>query len=124
MLSVGVDLVYIERIATFYAKYGDHFLKVVCTPLEREYCANRSEHLAGLFAVKEAVAKALGIGLAYLSLDGIYMTEVEIQVPSQCQVSIRLHDRAREYAEKLGVNEWSISLARTGEYALATAVAM
>ncbi len=63
--GVGTDLCRIERIAS--AIQNPRFLERIYTGRERErlnhMCEERkAEHAAGLFAAKEAVAKALGTG--------------------------------------------------------------
>lgn len=60
--SVGLDLVEIARFRGY--KKNDSFLKKVFTQQERFYCfsyKNPFPHLAGIFALKEAARKALGV---------------------------------------------------------------
>ena len=66
LIGVGCDLVEIGRIRNSWEGYGDRFLSKVLTDGEKEifHRKNQSmEFLAGRFAVKEAAAKALGLGL-------------------------------------------------------------
>ncbi|MDF1544107.1 MAG: holo-ACP synthase [bacterium] len=63
MKSIGIDIVEIERIAADIERFGDRFIKRVLSERERELYENRSDKelfLAGRFAAKEAVIKALG----------------------------------------------------------------
>lgn len=74
--GIGLDLCGIERIKKFIE--NDHFLERVYTPRERERIRaasdiRRGEIAAGLFAAKEAVAKALGTGF-----DGFGPIDIEI----------------------------------------------
>ena len=62
-LSVGVDLVEIPRIARAIGRWGDRFLQRVYTPQEISRCRGRVPELAVRFAAKEAVSKALGVGI-------------------------------------------------------------
>ncbi len=60
---IGTDIVDISRFSKFTSK-DDAFIKKVFTPSEIEYCfryKSPSEHLAGIFAAKEAVSKALSV---------------------------------------------------------------
>lgn len=61
--GIGVDIVSIERIKKVYEKFGKKFLERVFTEREINYSFSHSNpfpHLAGRFAGKEAVIKALG----------------------------------------------------------------
>ena len=63
--GIGADLVDIARIQALLDRYGERFLRRVFTGKETAYAlsgANTAERLAGRFAVKEAVFKALGSG--------------------------------------------------------------
>ncbi len=60
--SVGNDIVEIGRIRKLIHQYGQRFFKHIYTDQEVEWCNQRMEpsvHLAGRFAAKEAVKKAL-----------------------------------------------------------------
>jgi len=63
MLGVGTDIVEISRIAR--AIESNAFLRKCFTENELAFAAakaNAAQHLAGCFAAKESVAKALGVG--------------------------------------------------------------
>lgn len=63
MRSIGLDIVDTERISKDLSRFGDRFAMRILGPRERELFAkrkNRPEFLAGRFACKEAVVKALG----------------------------------------------------------------
>lgn len=62
----GVDLVEVDRLRG----KSDGFMRRVYTPGERERAVS-TESLAGLWAVKEAVAKALGTGIGAVSFQEI-----------------------------------------------------
>lgn len=60
--SIGNDIVEIRRIRQLINQYGPRFFKHVYTNREVEWCNQRMEpsvHLAGRFAAKEAIKKAL-----------------------------------------------------------------
>jgi len=56
---VGVDLVELKRFKKAVDRGQDRFLKRVFCP--KELSDQRIEHLAGLFAAKEAIVKALSL---------------------------------------------------------------
>jgi len=61
--AIGIDIVETTRIAKALSTYGDRFLKRILGPDELELFerrADRIQFLAGRFAAKEAVVKALG----------------------------------------------------------------
>ncbi|MFN2463494.1 MAG: NAD(P)H-hydrate dehydratase [Candidatus Dormibacteria bacterium] len=59
-MQLGIDVVPVARIAAAIERYGDRFLKRVYTPAELAYARGNVEKLAGRWAAKEAVLKALG----------------------------------------------------------------
>lgn len=62
---MGNDIIEIERIRKVYERHGERFLDHILTPIEKEECLSKNtlQYLAGRFAAKEAVAKALGTGI-------------------------------------------------------------
>ena len=61
-IKVGTDLVAIERVKASLEKFGEKFLDRFLSPNEKAY-AKRIESIAGYWAAKEAIAKALGCGI-------------------------------------------------------------
>ncbi len=59
---IGIDLVKVERISRIRAKFGDAFLRKFLTENEITLIKN-DRSLAGFYAAKEAIAKALGTGI-------------------------------------------------------------
>ncbi len=123
MLTTGVDIIYIPRVERAVRQFGDRFLERVYTPLERLYCRERIPELAVRFAAKEAVAKALGVGMRILARDGIRWHEAEIVGDGRGKPLVRLHGGAAARAGELGLIEWSVSLTHEREYAVAFVVA-
>lgn len=63
IIGTGVDITEVRRLRVAIEKWGDEFLGRVFTPEELENAKSRGslyQHLAGRFAAKEAVFKALG----------------------------------------------------------------
>lgn len=122
-LAVGVDLVDIARVERALKRYGERFLRRVFTPAEVIYSRGRAPELAARFAAKEAVAKALGVGVRILAPDGVGWQEVEILGDWRGRPEVYLHGWAAERAAQLGLVHWAISLSHEREYAIAFVVA-
>ena len=123
MFTTGVDLIEIARVERILARYGDRFLERVFTPAEVLYCRARLPELAARFAAKEAVAKALGVGVRMIARDGVRWRDVEVTGDARGKPLIRLYGRAAERAAELGLTEWAVSLSHTREHAIAFVVA-
>src|SRR5689334_361296 len=66
ILGIGTDIIEVKRIALAITRRGAPFLDRLFTPDEQHYCLQHStseRNFAGRFAAKEAVAKALGLGI-------------------------------------------------------------
>lgn len=64
--GIGVDLLSKKRIFETYKRFGDRFLKRIMTPFEIKFYAESlkiEERLAKIFSGKEAIGKALGVGI-------------------------------------------------------------
>lgn len=101
VVGLGVDLCEIDRVQAVLARHGARFLDRVCAPGEvRRPLASRriGEHVAGLFAAKEAAMKALGTGMR-----GVAFREVAVARAPGGPPRLVLSGRAREKADALGV---------------------
>ncbi len=121
MLTIGVDLVEVKRIETAVARYGDRFLARVFTDEEQVYCRGRAPELAARFAAKEAVSKALGVGIQHR--EGVCWREINVISDARGKPSVQLLDRAAQRAEELGLGTFALSLSHTHDYAIAMFVA-
>ena len=119
MLRTGVDIIEIARVERVMARSSERFLARIFTPQERAYCQERVASLAGRFAVKEAVAKALGTGIGEMT-----WAEIEVVSDESGRPELVLHGAAKRLADELGLKEWSISLSHTENHAIGFAVAM
>ncbi|MFI5333891.1 MAG: holo-ACP synthase [Chlamydiales bacterium] len=66
IFGIGNDIMEIDRIGESYREHGERFLERILTPKERAYCHKHQDllpHIAARFSGKEAVAKALGVGI-------------------------------------------------------------
>ena len=119
MLAVGVDMIEVGRIERGLKRFGQRFADRFFTSGEQAECAGDAQRLAGRFAVKEAVGKALGTGIG-----DICWVDVEIINDTRGRPELRLHNNARELADGLGLDTWSISLSHTEQHAIGFAVGM
>ncbi|MEX2670501.1 MAG: holo-ACP synthase [Phycisphaeraceae bacterium] len=124
ILAHGIDLVEIQRITDMMQRHGDRFLSRCFTAAEQAYAMEsakrRDERLAARFAAKEAGLKAIGTGWR----DGIAWTDVEVTRLPSGQPQLKLHNRAREVAESLGVTRLLVSLSHTDDHAIASVIAI
>lgn len=118
-LRTGVDLCEISRLREAVERQGERLLARVFTAAEREQCGENYASLAARFAAKEAVGKALGTGLGPVAF-----TDIEVIRGENREPILRLHGKALEKANALNLTGWAISLSHTGEYALASVVAI
>lgn len=120
-LSLGIDIVEIERIEKILLK-RKRFLQRVFSPEELEGIDRRknfARHIAGRFAGKEAVAKAMGTGI-----NGFSFKEIVILKDRNGKPRVELRGKAKEVAISRGISEIAISLSFTRENAVASAVAI
>ncbi|WKR22524.1 hypothetical protein AIF0345_2475 [Actinomyces israelii] len=125
ILGIGTDLVAVgrleARLVSVPALAGRLF-----TPQERAACAGRATCLAGRFAAKEAVVKALGSALAEAGRgapSGWRYTDVEVVSAPGAPPRLALHGVARATAAGLGVAGWRLSLTHDDGRALAFVIA-
>ena len=116
-LTVGIDIIEIDRVARVAERWGARFLERVYTPGELAYCRGRADRLASRFAAKEAVMKALGTGTR-----GIGWREIEVVRKSSGAPTVALHGRASRRAAAMGVHSLAISLSHSRSYAVASVV--
>jgi holo-[acyl-carrier protein] synthase len=122
-LSTGVDIIELDRIYRALERYGDRFLARIYTPEEIARYGERLPELAARFAAKEAVSKALGVGINHMSSYGIGWREVEVLPDPLGKPVVRLTGRARQLAQEQGLRQWAISLSHGRDYAVAFVVA-
>lgn len=117
----GIDMVACDRLDDLLSRHGSRFLQRVFTQAELDYCQSRKNatpHLAGRFAVKEAVLKVLGTGWR----DGIAWTDIETRNEPSGQPRVALHGRCRQIAEQLGLKTILVSISHIDTHAIASAI--
>lgn len=121
IIGIGVDIVDVERIRKITRKFGDKFLEKVFTGNEIHYCkqkADRTLHLAGRFAVKEAMFKALGTGWRF----GITWRDIEVRNNTIGAPTVKLSGKALEYARQANADNIYVSISHDGSFAVASVV--
>ncbi len=119
VMGLGTDIVEIARIEALSLRYGSRLAQRLLSPHEWNYyqqCRQPIRFLARRFAVKEAAAKALGIGIR----QGIAFCDFEIQNNALGKPCLVLHRRAAEVARQNGVTRHWVSIADERRYAIAT----
>jgi len=114
--AIGVDIIEIGRIGRAVSRWQDSFLKRIYTPAELDDHHNISS-LAARFAAKEAVMKALGMGVGAVSWRDIEILRKEGGAPL-----VKLHGRALARSKEIGIARFSISMSHSREYAVAFVV--
>jgi len=119
--GIGVDIIEVPRIERAVARWGEVFLGRVFTEAERHHAGTSPgapQRLAGRFAAKEAVMKALGLGWRSMA-----WREIEIATDLLGKPVVRLSGRAATAAHRLGVGAWLVSISHTRRLAIAQALA-
>ena len=123
ILSHGIDLVEIPRLARLVDRHPQRFLDRCFTDAERAYSESnpkrRLEHYAARFAAKEAGMKALGTGWAL----GVTWMDIEVAHAASGAPVLVLHNAASERARQMGADRWLLSLTHTEKYAMASVIA-
>ena len=121
MIGIGTDVVEVERFRLALRRTPGLAVRLF-SDAERAYAARRrdpTERLAARFAAKEAVMKAMGVGLWRFPLRDIEVVRAASGAPSVC-----LHGGAATLAAERGVTEWRLTLTHTSTLAQAIAVAL
>jgi holo-[acyl-carrier protein] synthase len=113
--GVGVDIIEIDRVKR--ACQNERFLLRVFTEPEIASASGRPESLAGLFAAKEAVSKALGTGFS--EFDPI---EVELLKDKAGKPFLEPHGRMKAIMEESGIVRCHVSISHSKGSAVAVAV--
>jgi phosphopantetheine--protein transferase-like protein len=121
VVGLGVDLCDVERMRQALDRTPS-LRRRLFTQAEREYCDRRrdpAERYAVRFAAKEAVLKAMGVGLGACAL-----RDIEVVRASSGAPSLALHASAAGVAAERGIVAWQLSLTHTETVAQATALAL
>jgi len=119
--GIGTDLIELDRVARLYFEYGDRLLHRLFTPEERSYFAAWADpvpRIAGRFAAKEAVMKALGTGWS----DGVRWRDIEVARHPSGKPVVKLHGEARRIFSSLGASEIHCTITHSKDHAMAMVI--
>jgi holo-[acyl-carrier protein] synthase len=120
ILGTGTDLIRISRIRKAMENAGERFISRIFTDRERAYARKHKTgemKFANKFAAKEAVCKALGLGIGQHR-----WKDIEIVNNRYGKPEVILHNRAKEYFDSVNGKSIFVSVSDTREYALAFCV--
>ena len=118
IIGIGTDIINISRIQRVIKKYPTGFAERILHRNElKVFKTHKSPdfYVAKRFAGKEAVAKALGTGIA----KGVAFKDIEISNNPDGQPILILHGKTLEIAQQKGVNKNFISLSDEQKFAIA-----
>jgi len=113
-MKIGTDITVVSRIEKSLEKFGDRFLSKFLNEEEKQL-SQKAESVAGYWAAKEAISKALGCGIgAELSFLDIIIYKDEKKAPH-----FKLSAKAQELHK---ITNSSLSIAHDGGFAIAMVV--
>jgi holo-[acyl-carrier protein] synthase len=121
LVGLGTDLVEVARFRLAMDRRATLADRLFSDD-EREYAFRQfdpAKNLAARFGAKEAVMKALGVGLWKFAFRDVEVVRRKGGAPS-----IALYGRAEALAGERGVRAWHLSLTHTDTMAMAVAVAL
>ena len=121
IVGIGTDIVQISRIEGILERFNDRFAKRILTEDELQVFYNTKQQarfLAKRFAVKEAVAKALGTGFS----DNVLMTQIGVKNDKLGKPVLEFYGKTKNFVESLDVSKYYVSISDEAIYALAFVV--
>ncbi len=121
IVGIGNDLVDLDRFRRVLERRAG-LVEKLFTESEREYALRRTdptERFAVRFAAKEAVLKAMGVGIG-----AVDWHDIEVRRDEDGQPSVVLSGRASTLATQLGIQGWRLTLSHSAIVAQAVVVAL
>ena len=118
-MNIGVDIVQISRIERLIERQPN-FVPRFFTAAEVEFFKRRNSSaqvIAGNFALKEALSKALGTGFVGFMLSDVEVLRNELGAPT-----VRLYGPAETLFHEKGYQTILASLSHDGDYAVGMVV--
>jgi holo-[acyl-carrier protein] synthase len=123
VIGHGIDMVEVAELRRWIEDPRDPLIPRCFVSAEIEEiggATDRVERLAGRFAAKEAVLKALGTGFGA----GVAFTDVVIHRTPGAAPDVQLTGGAANAATALGVTAWRLSITHAGGLAMASVLAL
>jgi holo-[acyl-carrier protein] synthase len=120
LIGIGIDVVEIERFRESLRRTPS-MRERLFTAAELDYVASKADpvpSLAARFAAREAVMKAMGLGLGAFGFH-----EVSVERAASGAPSLMIVGRAAELADERGVTRWHLSVSHSDLVAVAYVVA-
>lgn len=116
-MVTGVDIVQISRIEKIMNRKNDAFINRIFTKDEIEYInkkGNKANTIAGLYASKEAISKAIGTGIGEIAWH-----DMEISHDDRGKPLVNISPVKEPLLLDLGINKFDLSISHDGDYAIA-----
>jgi holo-[acyl-carrier protein] synthase len=120
VIGIGIDLVDIDRFRISLERTPSMRTRLF-TAVELEYVAPKADpipSLAARFAAREAVMKALGVGLGAFGFHDVWVERAASGLPS-----LMVTAAAADLASAAGVTTWHLSLTHSDHVAAAYVIA-
>lgn len=121
ILDIGIDIVEIKRIEDALNK-NKRFLDKLFTKEEIKYFESRNfkiETIAGNFAAKEAISKAMGTGIRNFNFTDIEVLRNELGKPI-----VKTYNNLNKICIDYNVLEIKVSISHSDNYAVSNAIAI
>lgn len=119
IVGIGVDVCAVARMEASLQRFGDRLWARVLSETERSSLAHRVDRataLAGRFAAKEAIVKALA------GAPGVGWHDLEVRGAPRRPPELVVHGPARALAARLGVSKIHLSITHDAGVAIAMVV--
>lgn len=123
-ITTGVDIVEIERMGKAVNRWGGRFMAKIFTQKEQSQAEERglpAQHLAGKFAAKEAVFKALS---EFRNGESLQWSDIEILNHNDGRPQVFLHNGADLIRRKSILSQIQVSISHDKQWAVASAVVL
>jgi holo-[acyl-carrier protein] synthase len=121
IVGIGVDAVEIDRFRRSLERTPSMKTRLF-THEELEYVEPHDDPTASLaarFAAREAVMKAMGVGLGAFEFHDVWVQRADSGRPT-----LAVTGRAEQIANELGVTDWHLSITHTDTTAIAYVIAV
>ncbi|MGL4796398.1 MAG: holo-ACP synthase [Paraclostridium sp.] len=119
ILDIGIDIVEIDRIQEAVNK-NKRFLEKLFTEKEIKYFESKNfriETIAGNFAAKEAISKAIGTGIRNFNFIDIEVLRNDLGKPI-----VKTYNNLNDMCIDYNVLEIKVSISHSNKYAVANAI--